>query len=123
MFEIIVRDKFSAAHRIENYPGNCASLHGHNWTVELVFSSCELDELGMAMDFRSAKSILRALIAELDHTFLNENSILCGKNPTAEQLAVHFYKRAVEEAPAQTKVSSVTVWEADNAGVRYCERS
>lgn len=121
MFEVIVRDKFSAAHRIENYAGNCASLHGHNWTVEVVFGVSALDELGMALDFRVAKGILRSLLAELDHSFLNENSVLGGKNPTVEQLALHFYNRASCEAPSSMRVASVTVWEADNAGVRYYE--
>ena len=119
MFEVIVRDKFAAAHRIENYAGDCASLHGHNWTVEVNFVASVLDELGMAMDLRLAKGILRSVIAELDHTILNENRFLGGMNPTAEQLAVYFHDRVSGMVPASIRVSAVTVWEADNAGIRY----
>jgi len=119
MFEIIVRQNFSAAHQIEGYPGNCSELHGHNWRIELCIGVGELNELGMALDFKQAKKILREIIGKLDHTFLNDNPFCSGGNPTAERLAELIYIQAAGKIPEKVSINSVTVWESENAGVRY----
>ncbi|RKZ35016.1 6-carboxytetrahydropterin synthase QueD [bacterium] len=133
MFELTIRRRFSAAHQIEGYPGNCSNLHGHNWLVEVRVGVNTLDELGMAFDFRKIKEILDTVLNKLDHTNLNENPLLNGKNPTAEMLAITIYTelkenltRLMETEPngksTDMQILSVDVWESDNAGVRYSER-
>ena len=39
MYEVIVRDHFSAAHQLRNYGGMCENLHGHNWKIEVIVSA------------------------------------------------------------------------------------
>ncbi len=119
MFEIIVRQRFSAAHQIEGYPGDCSELHGHNWMIELCIGVSELNELGMALDFRRAKEILGEIIGKLDHTFLNDNPFCAGGNPTAERIAELIYNGVTGKVPDGVSINSVTVWESENAGVRY----
>lgn len=122
MFEIIVKKKFSAAHRITGYPGDCSKLHGHNWLIELRLGVEKLNDLGMAFDFRKAKDILEECMEKLDHTCLNDNPFLDGGNPTAERLAEIIFNELKQKVPDDVSVLSVEVWESDNAGVRYWKR-
>ena len=53
MYTLKVEGAFEAAHHINDYPGKCARLHGHNWVVEAVVKGRELDELGMLVDIQA----------------------------------------------------------------------
>ena len=119
MFEVIVREKFCAAHQIEGYRGKCSELHGHNWIMEIRFQINKLDGLGMSLDFANAKELLREVVGSLDHSFLNKNPLLAGENPTAERLVIVIYNLVSAKTPADIKIASVTIWESDNSAVTY----
>ncbi|MGO8691380.1 MAG: 6-pyruvoyl trahydropterin synthase family protein [Thermoguttaceae bacterium] len=59
---------FSAAHFI-TMEGGCESLHGHNYRVTAEIAG-PLGESGYVVDFLAAGSVLRAILAELDHGVL-----------------------------------------------------
>ena len=59
MFELSVKGRFSAAHRLRDYEGACAAIHGHNWDVEVFIRGEALDERGMLVDFRELRSRMR----------------------------------------------------------------
>ena len=69
MYEIEVKSAFEAAHYIRNYPGKCARLHGHNWTVAAIVRGNDLDDLGMLIDFKVLKGELNRVLEEFDHSF------------------------------------------------------
>lgn len=117
MFEIKVTRHFAAAHRVEDYPGNCERLHGHNWKVEVIARSGELDSLGMVMDFRKLKEMTERAIAPLDHNYLNEVPPFDDLNPTAENIARHLYQVLKKEAP----VWRVNVFETETSVASYFE--
>ena len=50
MYKLVITSKFSAAHRLVNYPGMCAQIHGHNWTVKVIVAAEDVDENGMVVD-------------------------------------------------------------------------
>jgi len=110
MYEIIIKDKFSAAHFLPNYAGDCAKMHGHTWEVEVKLRYSELID-GMAIDFRDAKNMLHDILP--DHMNLNE---FYDFNPTAENIAKEIYDRVLSYSD---RVHSVTIWESDTAGVTY----
>lgn len=116
-FIIRVRDKFSAAHKLLGYPGDCGNLHGHTFHVEVRLEYWELDEMNMAIDFRCIKNALKPLISELDHSFLNDILPDCA-HPTAEYLARWLYNQIEFSG---YPVDSVMVWESETAGVEYRE--
>ena len=91
MYEIKVKTDFSAAHNLKGYEGKCENLHGHNWIVEAVFRYKGLDRVGMAVDFKIARSTLENIIESLDHTYLNENKFFKKTNPTSENIAKYIY--------------------------------
>lgn len=122
IFELYAEEKFSAAHTLAGYSGNCARLHGHNWTVK-VYVKCEkLDSLGLAIDFRTVKTLLREVLSNLDHVNLNEIEAFKGINPTSENIARHIYgemKKKLEGFGA--RISRVEVAETTETGVIYRE--
>jgi len=106
--------EFDAAHRLPDYDGKCARVHGHTYDVEVVLEGPVDDESGFLMDFYDLKRILKSILEELDHSDLNE--IL--PNPTAERIAEHIksgLERKLLETPAV--LDSVKLWEGKNKWV------
>ena len=121
-YTLRVYTEFSAAHTLAGYDGACQRMHGHNWKVETQITSDKLDDVGMAIDFHDMKSAARQIGDELDHRYLNELDAFKDINPTAENIAVYFYKQLSERLNTDSaKVSSVTIWENDRACVSYSE--
>ena len=121
MYELSVKSEFEAAHFIKNYPGKCARLHGHNWTVEALAQGSKLNELGILIDFKVFKSELNKILDELDHQYLNELEIFATKNPTAENIAKEIFdKLSVSEIFTDTtKLTAVKVYESPKSCVTY----
>ncbi len=124
MFEIRVKEEFEAAHRVAGYPGKCDRLHGHSWVVEAEVRGRKLDSLGMLVDFKAVKGLLKEVLDRMDHQYLNElEPFSSGMNPTAEHLAEHIY-RSMAQAPLFTEqedacLTAVTVWESPRSCVTY----
>lgn len=110
MYTIRVSRTFSAAHAVHGIGGRCEDMHGHNYRVEVALSSNELKKPGMVLDFREVDSYLQDILP--DHKLLNE---VYHFNPTAENLARHFFDQLAEHLP----VVSVTVWENDRCCATY----
>jgi 6-pyruvoyltetrahydropterin/6-carboxytetrahydropterin synthase len=123
-YTLKVVSDFAAAHSLRNYPGDCSRLHGHNWKLEVEVQASKLDELGMAIDFKTVKQLTKKVSDELDHGFLNEIPPFDTLNPTAENIAAYIYRRLGEEInEPRVRVHAVTVWETERACVRYTEES
>lgn len=121
-FELSVRAHFSAAHHLRGYPGDCANPHGHNWMVQVEVSCGELNELGMAVDFRQIKAAVQRVLEPLDHADLNTLPVFRGENPTSELVARHIYRELAKKLnTAQVRVEKVTLDETPTYGVSYWE--
>ncbi len=122
MFELDVTREFSGAHALRGYNGTCQDLHGHNWTIQVFVQSPELDEIGIAVDFRVLKRELDAILEELDHKYLNELPEFLEKNPTSENLAQYIYRRLAKTVnDGKVKVARVRVCESRSSGASYFE--
>jgi len=123
MFELDITRDFSAAHSLRGYNGDCSSLHGHNWTVQVFVASENLDEIGIAMDFKLLKKELNAILAELDHKYLNDLPAFKGQNPTSENIAMYLYKRLkpVVTSVPHAVLRRVRVCESPTSGASYFE--
>ena len=119
-YTLTVSTDFAAAHLLRDYPGQCSRLHGHNWKVELEVTAYQLDEVGMAIDFKSMKTALREVTAQLDHRHLNDLAPFHQINPTAENIAAFIYRETGKIINSERCfVKAVTVWETERARVRY----
>jgi len=119
-YRLSINDGFAAAHRLVGSGGKCESLHGHNFRVTLEVIGDRLDETGMLMDFGDLKKILRAVLAELDHTDLNEHPAFSGSSPSSENIARFIWGKTRDAIDIGTvTVAAVTVDESDTASARY----
>jgi len=115
-WRLTVADHFSSAHQLRHYQGKCEQMHGHNFQVALCVEGRRLHpELDIVMDFKELKTMLKEVLAELDHCNLNEVPAFRDANPSSENLArfifqgvkarlvdpgVHVYSVSVTEGPA-----------------------
>lgn len=107
--------KFELAHRlVTSYSVKCKSLHGHSYLAELVLETEYLNEDGMVMDFGEVKDKFAHLIDAWDHSYMFYakdplahhykamlqveplRMIEVDYNPTAENMAYHLFRAAVE---------------------------
>ena len=119
MFEILVEEKFDAAHCLRGYSGNCERLHGHTYRVQILLRTDKLDSIGLALDFRGVRSELRAVLNYLDHNYMNELPEFSQINPSAENLARYIYGKLAEKY--SELLHKVTVWETEGAAASYWE--
>ena len=119
MYRISAENEFSSAHHLREYPGKCASLHGHNWKVRLTVRTNVLDGRGMGLDFGSLKRLLAGLIARFDHVDLNAVPPFDVLNPTAENIARTIFELAAAELPESVLPDSVELWESEKNRVEY----
>jgi len=111
MLEVTKRFSFCAAHRLHEYEGPCANLHGHNYRAEITLTADTLDKMGMILDFGIIKDRIGAWIDKhWDHgLLLNGNDPLASvdwavalgltfkvfffehQNPTAEVMAKRLW--------------------------------
>ncbi len=124
MFEITVEDEFAAAHRLDDYAGNCEHLHGHNWKVQASFRCKELNSLGLAIDFRVARKILKEALKPFDHSYLNSLVEFANYNPSCEHICQTLYFRIAElllenESTRHVQISSIRVWESSGSSVMF----
>ena len=131
MYSVTREISFSYGHRLLNYKGKCAHLHGHNGRVQIEVSTPALNALGMVVDFYEIRQKLGAWIdANLDHRMIlcekdplvailrkeGEPVAVIADNPTAEAIAKWIYDEARKQGLA---VSKVTLWETDHCAASY----
>jgi 6-pyruvoyltetrahydropterin/6-carboxytetrahydropterin synthase len=91
MYSIGKEFSFSAAHRLNGLSMDhpCSRLHGHNYVVQVEILSDSIDTTGFVLDYRELDCFKEYLDENVDHQYLNE--VYPEFNPTAENLAKHFY--------------------------------
>lgn len=120
MYEIMIQESFSAAHLLRNYKGRCEELHGHNWRVDVVVGTRELDPSGLAIDFKELKQHTKEILSSLDHTFLNELEPFKKLNPSSENIARFIFQGLQSKMAGRgIYVVRVNVWESDHSCASY----
>ena len=105
---------FDAAHRLPNYDGKCANLHGHHWIVELAVRGEVSKETGMVVDFTLLKEFLESIRNTFDHHLVNE--II--ENPTAENICKYIFNRYWSgdcKLPILLSLEFIRVWETEDS--------
>jgi 6-pyruvoyltetrahydropterin/6-carboxytetrahydropterin synthase len=57
-------------HRLDNYDGKCAHIHGHSYLFEVTATGGSLDERGMVADFKDLKAAMVEVLEPWDHAFI-----------------------------------------------------
>ena len=122
MYELEITKHFSGAHSLTGYPGDCRKLHGHNWQVTVYLQATELDEIGIALDFKVLKKELNEVIDRFDHAYLNDLPEFAQCNPTSENLARIIYKELSKRLnDERIKVTRISVEESAGSRASYFE--
>lgn len=120
VYEVTIKQSFSAAHMLNEIGGACEKLHGHNFVVEISICSIVLSEEGILIDFRILKQWADEILKEFDHKYLNDISYFKDTNPSSENIARYIYDRISEKVKKiNLDVSRVTVWESEDARASY----
>ena len=120
MYRVSKRFGFAASHVLHGLGPDhpCSRLHGHNYEVEVMAESDEVDERGFVVDFGELDDVKRWIDATLDHRHLNE--VMEGQ-PSAEAIArlVHDWCRRELPSPVADRIAGVRVWETPKAYAEY----
>jgi len=134
-YSVCVRATWCAAHRLLNYKGSCNYIHGHNYVLEIIVDSSNLDSLDMVIDFKIIKNTVKDwLDKNWDHSiilnkedkdvieFVQKNNFkfyLMEKNPTAEAMAKYLYNIFIQYF-VNYKIK-VRVYETEHNFAEYSE--
>jgi len=119
MFEVSVEETFAAGHALRNYHGKCENVHGHNYRVQITVEGEQLNATGLLVDFADLKRLIRAVVARLDHQFLNDLAPFDAINPSAENLARYFYDEVCGGLAPGPRIREVKLWETDITSATY----
>jgi len=120
VYRLKILTHFAAAHNLINYQGDCENLHGHNWKVEVVVATENLDKAGLGLDFKILKRKTNAILDTLDHKYLNDLEPFKEKSPSSENIARYLFEELCKVfTDDEVIVDSVNVWESDNACASY----
>jgi 6-pyruvoyltetrahydropterin/6-carboxytetrahydropterin synthase len=120
VYEVTIKQSFSAAHMLKEVGGTCEKLHGHNFIVEVSICSAALTDAGILIDFRILKQWTDEILKEFDHKYLNEINYFNSMSPSSENVARCIYDKISEKIKkSNLDVSRVTVWESEDARVSY----
>ena len=96
--------QFEAAHLLPRLPKahKCRRLHGHSFKVEVSVEG-EVDHAsGWVYDHAEISAAMKPLIAQLDHSYLNEIAGL--ENPTIENMAAWFWAKLAPQCPGLCEI-------------------
>lgn len=98
---------FDCAHRLYEYDGACANIHGHTYRLEVTVGGPLAPD--MIMDFFDIKKIVEAtVLARIDHNYLNE---IVPFNPTVENMALWIADLLENSFPEPVRLQKITLWE------------
>lgn len=134
MISITKEYRAEIGHRLMDYDGKCAHLHGHSYLFEVTATADNLDDKGMICDFSDLKKAIVTILEPYDHALiLREDDPLArsidvfdgfratngdsarlhiwAMNPTAEVMAARFFVLIQELLPTYITITHVRVWE------------
>lgn len=111
--------EFESCHKLSNYVGPCANLHGHSYKMQVTIEGSPLRlqmNNGMLVDFKNLKKIIKErIVDEWDHAYLNDKVTF---QPTAENMVIfaadEIQKGITAEYPGLI-VRSVKLWETSTS--------
>ena len=134
MFRVTEQVRFCYGHRLLDYEGPCAHIHGHNARVEIELSAPALDRKGFVVDFFDIEKAGKDwILAQFDHRLIlreddpvipflkqaGETFVTLPVNPSAE----NFAKIIFDHLRAQgVQVTAVRFYETETAVATYDDR-
>ena len=124
IYEISASAHFDAAHRLRDYEGKCARMHGHSFRVEAALAGSDLGAAQLLVDFNDLRRLLRETIEPFDHCCLNDLPPFTEISPTSENLArviFHSLQQRVRGLAPGVRLAWVGVSESPDTRAVYRE--
>lgn len=103
---------FDAAHKLENYEGKCANLHGHTYKLQ-VFVKGPIQENGLLIDFVDLKKhVKKKVIDLLDHKYINE---VINTQSSVENISIWIWDQLKGSLP----LYEIRLWETPTSFAIY----
>jgi 6-pyruvoyltetrahydropterin/6-carboxytetrahydropterin synthase len=133
MYRVTEELRFCYGHRLMEYEGPCARLHGHNARVQIELSATTLNRLGFVTDFYDVEKAARDwLMSTFDHRLLlrdddpviphlraaGEPFVALPFNPSAENLARMIFEHLVARG---LPVTAVRFFETETSVASYTD--
>ena len=101
MFAVEVRDHIMIAHSFRGAVfGPAQALHGATFVIDAAFMAETLDANGIVIDIGRAHEALKAVLAPLNYSNLDDVPGFKGVNTTTEFLTKHIHDRLADAARA-----------------------
>ena len=123
-FEVILNEMqifkdftFDSAHSLPNVPDDhkCKAIHGHTYRLKVSLEGDLDPDLGWVMDFTDLKNIVKPVIDQIDHKYMNDLEGL--ENPTCEAIAIWLWNRIKPNLPLLIRIE---LNETPTSGTVYC---
>ena len=107
---------FDSAHSLPNVPEGhkCKAIHGHTYHLKVLIEGDLDPHLGWVMDFSDLKHVVKPVIDQIDHKYMNELEGL--ENPTCEAIAKWLWERIKPELPL---LKEIVLHETPTSGTVY----
>ena len=97
MFTLGVSDHVMIAHSFPDpFFGPAQRLHGATYAIELEIRAPSLGVHHVVMDIGALRTLLRAVLSDLDYRNLDDLQAFAGRLSTTERVAEHVANRAAE---------------------------
>lgn len=125
------KEHFSASHTLtsdnlskeqnQKLFGKCSNIHGHNYYLEVTIAGTPDEITGYVFDLKELKTILKTeILDKVDHQNLNTIPMFKGIIPTAENIAIVFYKILEPKLKRPNAwLHSVKIYETEKNSVTY----
>ncbi|MEW5821800.1 MAG: 6-carboxytetrahydropterin synthase [Cyanobacteriota bacterium] len=120
MFEVMIEDCFSAAHRLLDYDGDEDQVHGHTWKVKVFVRGTNINTSGILIDFKVLKASLKEILNNLDHKDLNTIDEFKDLSPSSELIAKYIY---IKLKSKYSKINRVSVCESEYHMASYWDEN
>lgn len=122
MYEAAFETTFCATHVLTRDGRAIEPLHGHDWRVEAVAASDELDAIGVVVDFELLRKAVAEVATRFHYKDINSHPDLAGLSPSAEVMARYFFQEVKKGMGAEGRLlKRVRVWEAPGCSASYSE--
>jgi 6-pyruvoyltetrahydropterin/6-carboxytetrahydropterin synthase len=137
MHTVMKQMRTETAHRLMDYDGKCAHLHGHSYLWQVTATSHKLTHNGLVLDFKDLKKAMEEVLEPLDHALVlsdkdplsfpggdgqvitqatdgsDQRIHVMPWNPTAENFAEWASSEIQLRLPTDIKITKVTVYETE----------
>lgn len=103
--------------------GNCSSVHGHEYKIEISVTGVFSEETGMIINgYDLDKIVKKKIFSQMDHKYLNTDIPFFKTHlPTAEWISIWVFQELKNAFPKNVTLKKVRIYETGDLYAEYTE--